>query len=114
MKEEEMFDPMIEYLKKNGYEVIEQHRGRERGPDLVAKKNEREIVIEMKGDSAALDVDFGTCIGQLFRYMKGEDKDYALAFSAKYRRLLESSEYPLKKLGIRAFIVSEQGIEALW
>ena len=114
MKEEEMFNPMIEYLKKNGYEVIEQHRGRERGPDLVAKKNGREIVIEMKGDSAALDVDFGTCIGQLFRYIKGEDKDYALAFSAKYRRLLENSEYPLKKLGIRAFIVSEQGTEALW
>lgn len=109
-----MFDPMVEYLKKNGYEVIEQHRGREKGPDLVVRKNQREMVIEMKGDSAALDIDFGTCIGQLFRYIKGEDKDFAIALSTKYRRLLESSEYPLKKLGIKAFIVSEQGIEALW
>ena len=106
-----MFDPMVEYLKKNGYEVMEQHRGREKGPDLVARKNGREMVIEMKGDSAALDVDFGTCIGQLFRYIKGEDKDYAIALFAKYRRLLQRSKYPLKKLRIKAFIVSEQGIE---
>lgn len=115
MREEEMFDPMIEYLEKNGYEVVEQHRRKERGPDLVAKKNGREMIIEIKGDSAAPDVDFGTCVYQLLRYMKGEDRDYALALSAKYRRFLENTEYALReKLGIRAFIVSEDGVEALW
>jgi Holliday junction resolvase len=113
MKEGEMFDPMIEFLKKNGYEIIEQHRGKEKGPDIVARKNGREMIIELKGDSAALDVDFGTCIGQLFRYIKGEDKDYAISLCAKYRKLLKNVEYPLKKLSIKAFVVSEQGIEAL-
>jgi Holliday junction resolvase len=114
MKEEEMFDPMIEYLKKNGYEIIEQHRGREKGPDIVAKKNGLEIVLEMKGDSAALDVDLGTCIGQLFRSIRGEKKDYAIALSTKYRRLLRGIEYPMKKLGVKAFVVSEKEIEAIW
>lgn len=111
MKEEEMFDPMINHLKKNGYEIIEENRGRERGPDLVASKDNRKLIIEMKGDSAALGVDYGTCIGQLFRRMEEGEKEYGLAFSESYRRFIEDSKYPLEKLGIKVFIVSEEGIE---
>ncbi|KXA89626.1 hypothetical protein AKJ61_02505 [candidate division MSBL1 archaeon SCGC-AAA259B11] len=111
MKEEEMFDPIINHLEKNGYEIIEQNRGRERGPDLVASKDNQELIIEMKGDSEALGVDYGTCIGQLFRRMEDDDRDYGLALSASYRRFIKDSEYPLEKLGIKVFIVSKEGVE---
>lgn len=39
---------------------------------ILLKKNGGEMIIEMKGDSKAPDVDFGTCIYQLLRYIKGE------------------------------------------
>lgn len=111
MKEEEMFDPIIDHLKENGYKIIDQHRGRERGPDLIVSKGGRELTVEMKGDSANLDVDYGTCIGQLFRRMKSDDRDYGLAFTEGYRRFVRDSRHPLMKLGIKVFIVSEGGVE---
>jgi len=82
---------------------IEQHRGEEKDPDLVAKKNGGEIIIEMKRDSKAPDVDFGTCIYQLLRYIKGEGQGSRSGVSAKYRGFLENTEYTQEKLGIKAF-----------
>ena len=114
MKEEEMFEPMIKYLEDNGYKIKEQHRGREGGPDIVAEKNGRELVIQMKGYTANLSVDFGTCIGQLLRYIKSEDSDYGMAFPLSYLRFVKDSEYPIKKLGIRVFIVSRKDVVRLW
>lgn len=108
-----MFEPMIKYLKDNGYKIIEQHRGRERGPDILADKNGRKLLIQMKGDTLALDVDFGTCIGQLFRYMKNEDSDYGTAFTSSYLRLIKEAQYPLRKLGIKIFIVSKESTTLL-
>ena len=110
MKEDEMFSKMIDFLLNKGYEIVETHPRRQRGPDIVAEKSGREMIIEMKGDTAALDVDLGTGIWQLLRYMKNESKDFALALTPSYVRYVKAVEYPLKKLDVKVFIVSRKGI----
>jgi HJR/Mrr/RecB family endonuclease len=113
LKEEEMFPILIDFLSRSGYKVVETHPGRQRGPDIVARKSGREMVVEAKGDTAALAVDLGTAIWQLLRYMKNDSKDFALAVTPSYTRYVEAVEYPLKKLNVRVFIVSREGIEIL-
>lgn len=113
MKEDEMFPKMINFLMNKGYEIVETHPGRQRGPDIVAEKSGRELIIEMKGDTAALDVDLGTGIWQLLRYMKNESKDFALALTPSYMRYVKAVEYPLKKLNVRVFIVSRKEVRLL-
>ncbi len=53
-----LFDPMIEYLQNQGYKILEQHRGHDKGTDIIASKNDTRLLLELKGDSAAYDVDF--------------------------------------------------------
>ncbi len=67
MREPAMFEPMIKLLKEKGYRIISENRGRQRGPDIIAEKHGHKLLMEMKGDSAALGVDLGTGIFQLFR-----------------------------------------------
>ena len=110
MREDEMFPNMIDFLKSEGYRILEVHRGRERGADIVAKKSGRKLIIEMKGDTMALSVDLGTAIWQLMRYMKGSVEDYALAVTPSYKRYVKAVEYPLKQLDVKVFIVSEKGV----
>ena len=110
MKEEAMFPFLIDFFVKKGYRVIEQHPGRQRGPDLVLEKSNRKMTVEVKGDSTCPDVDLGTAIWQLFRYMKNDLEDFALAVSPKYLSYVKSVELPLKKLCIKVFVVSEEGV----
>ena len=110
MKEDEMFPKMIDFLKSESYTMLEVHRGRQRGADIVAEKTGRKLIIEMKGDTMALSVDLGTAIWQLMRYMKGSFEDYALAVTPSYKRYVKAVEYPLKQLDIKVFIVSEKGV----
>jgi len=113
LKEDEMFPILIDFLSRNGYEIIETHPGRQRGPDIVARKSGREVVVEVKRDTAALAVDLGTGIWQLLRYMKDGSRDFALAITPSYMRYVEAVEYPLKKLNVSVFIVSREGIKIL-
>jgi hypothetical protein len=114
MREPEMFEPIKKLLESKGYKILQMKRGREPGPDIVAEGQGRRLVMEMKGDSAALDVDFGTGIFQLFRSMRtDQDEDYALGISEAYVRLARQAEYPLKKLGIKVFVVNGESYQ-LW
>jgi len=109
-----MFDPMRKLLESKGYKIISQKRGREPGPDIMAEHQGRRLIMEMKGDSAALDVDLGTGIFQLFRHIReNRDEDYALGISEAYVRLARQIEYPLKKLGIKVFVVNGKSYQ-LW
>lgn len=109
-----MFEPMKKLLESQGYKILRVKRGREPGPDIVAEYQGRRLVMEMKGDSAALDVDFGTGIFQLFRSIRAsQDEDYALGISDAYVRLARQAEYPLKKLGIKIFVVDGRSYQ-LW
>ena len=113
MKEEKMFPKMIDFLMNEGYKIVETNPGRQRGPDIVAEKSRREIIIELKGDTAAPDVDLGTGIWQLLRYMNNESKDYALALTPSYMRYVKAVEYPLRKLNVKVFLVSRKGVRLL-
>lgn len=113
MKEEEMFPKIIDFLQSRGYKIVETHPGRQRGPDIVAEKSGKTITIEVKGDTAALDVDLGTALWQLMRYMTGAPKDFGLGLTEGYSKYVKAVEYPLKRLGIRVFIVSNEGVRLL-
>ena len=85
MKEEQLFDPMVAYLKKEGYSILEQHRGHEHGTDIIAAKDDYKFWLELKGDSKAYDVDFGTLIYQIMKKMEGLTADkYGLVVSENY------------------------------
>ena len=114
MREPEMFEPMKKLLVSKGYEILSTRKGREPGADIIAEREGRKLVIEMKGDSAALDVDLGTGIFQLLRHMHGgSDEEYALGVSEAYTRLVHQIENPLRKLGIRVFVVNGNSYQ-LW
>ena len=71
-------------------------------------------MIEMKGDSAALSVDFGTGIFQLIRYMRhNANEDYGLGISEACAKYALQAEYALKKLGIKVFVVNGKPYQ-LW
>ncbi len=110
MKEEEMFPIIFNFLTNNGYQVVESHPGKQRGPDIVAIKSNRKMTIEVKGDSACPDVDLGTGIWQLLRYIKDDKEDFALAVSPKYLSYVKMVQVPLKKLGVKVFVASEKGV----
>jgi len=113
LKEEEVFHKIVEFLRKNGYKIVETNPGRQRGADIVAEKSGRKMVIEVKGDTKALDVDLGTAIWQLLRYMKDDSKDLALALTPSYEQYVKAVEYPLKKLNVKVFLVSRE-VSQLW
>jgi len=108
LKEEQLFDPMIEYLRNQGYEILEQHRGHDKGTDIIASKNGTRLLLELKGDSAAYDVDFGTMIYQIMKKMNALSTDeYALGVSENYRKHATRCKFPLQKLKIKVFIINE-------
>ena len=115
MKEELLFDPMIDYLKKTGYTILEQHRGHEKGTDVVAQKGENKLFLELKGDSAVYDVDFGTMIYQIMKKMKPVSNDeYSFGVSENYRKHAARCKFPLQKLKIKLFVINENGVELLF
>lgn len=109
-----MFSKMIDFLVGNGYKIIKTNPGRQRGADIIAEKCGRELIIEMKGDTAALSVDLGTAIWQLLRFMENETKDFALALTPGYIKYVSAVLYPLKKLSVKVFIVSTNDVKLLW
>lgn len=115
MKEEFLFEPMVNYLEKNGYHIIEQHRGHEKGTDIIAEKNKSKLFLELKGDSAAYDVDFGTMIYQIMKKMNpASNTEYALGVSENYRKHASRCKFPLKKLKIKVFVINENNVELLF
>ena len=108
-----MFPIMRKFLEGEGYEILETHPGKQRGPDIVARKSGKELIIELKGDTKALDVDLGTAIWQLLRYLKDDSKDYALALTPSYERFVRAVKYPLDKLRIQVFMVSDKRVWVL-
>ena len=55
--------------------------------DLVAEKNDEKWIVEAKGMTSQITVDFNTCIGQLVKSMTSSLWKYAIAipYESKYR-----------------------------
>ena len=114
MREPKMFEPMKKLLESKGYKILSTRTGREPGADIIAERQGHKLIMEMKGDGAALEIDLGTGIFQLLRHMHvGSDEEYALGISEAYTRLMRQIEYPLRKLGIRVFVVDDNPYQ-LW
>jgi len=110
MREPEMFEPMINYLKKEGYAILQVNRGNRPGPDILAKKAGRQLVIQMKGDSAAIKTDWDTGLGQLLDTMDDPGADYGMAVSESYKRLARRlSPYVRNRLRLIFFVVKDGG-----
>jgi len=110
MRELEMFEHMISYLRKEGYTIIQINRGRKLGPDIVAERACRKLVIQMKGDSSAIKTDWDTGLGQLLDMMNNDKADYAMAVSENYERLVRKfPKYAKEKLQLTFFIVRNDG-----
>lgn len=114
MKESALFAPMIEYLRNHGYDILEQHIGNQRGVDIIAAKNSKKFNLELKGDASAPDVDFGTAIYQIMKRMKDSPDEYAIGISEKYVKYAMSCEQPLKKLGIKVFVITDSSVKLLF
>jgi hypothetical protein len=113
VREDDLFDPLLAFLEGHGYQVIEQHRGHERGVDIVAMKDGRRLFVQLKGDSKALDVDFGTNLYQVMKLM-GSDADFAIGVSDAYLPHVRRCEHALRRLGIGVFVVAGSGVEEMW
>jgi len=113
MKEIQMFEPMISHLESQGYEILEQHRGHEHGTDVVAIRDGKKLLVELKGDTAAKDVDFGTVLYQIMKQMRISSEEYAIGVTSNYKTLISRCMMPLRKLKIKLFIVSEIGVNQL-
>jgi len=115
MKEEKLFDPMINYLKMHGYRILEEHRAHEHGTDIIAEKNNKKLYLELKGNSASPDVDFGTLIYQIMKNLNPKlDAEYWLGISEKFEKYAIRCIHPLEKLGIRVHIISESEVKLLF
>jgi len=110
MREPEMFEPLINHLKKEGFTILQVNRGNRPGPDILAEKTGKRLIIQMKGDSAAIKTDWDTCLGQLLEMMDDPQMDYAVAVSESYERLARSfPSYARGKLQLTFFVVKDNG-----
>lgn len=108
MREPEMFEPMVRYLREHGYAVLQVNKGNQPGPDIIAERAGRKLVIQMKGDSAAIKTDWDTGLGQLLNVMNDGEADYAMAVSESYKRLVKVfPSYVKNTLKLTFFIVND-------
>lgn len=107
MREPELFPHVIRFLEDNGYQILEENRGHKPGADIIALKDGRKLFVELKGDSQAPDVDLGTALYQIMRFMGDGPDEYALALSEKYRRHVESCRHAMKKLNLKVYLVKD-------
>jgi len=111
MREHEMFESMITYLKERGYNILQVHKERtHHGPDILVERGGRKLMIQIKGDSVAIKTDWDTGLGQLLDIMDDEKADYAMAVSKSYERLVKGfPSYAKDKLKLIFFIVNDNG-----
>jgi len=69
MRESEMFDPMKNLLGSKGYKILSANEGRKPGADIIAERHNRKLIMEMKGDSAALEVDLVACPHKVYHLL---------------------------------------------
>jgi len=111
MREPEMFEPMVGYLKGQGYVILQVNRGKQPGPDVLAEKSGKKLVVQMKGDSAAIKTDWDTGLGQLLDLMNDGQADYAMAVSERYERLVKGFPFYAKnKLQLIFFMIKDNGV----
>lgn len=119
MREPEVETRVRQYLTENGYQVTP--RQQRTGPDIIAKKDGRKLVVEIKADRpghqsspGTINVDVMTLLGQIV-FRKGQEMadDYGIAIRPVHRRLIEEALPALKQLCVRVLLVGDTNISEL-
>ena len=106
-------------LEGQGYSIVA--RSRPTGPDILATRDGRVLLVEVKGDRpghqsspATVHVDTLTLIGQIvLRRSRREADEFAVAIRPVHRRLVEQAMATLRELSIRVLLVEDTGIHEL-
>lgn len=119
MREPEVEARVREYLSECGYQVFS--RQQRTGPDIIAMKDGRKLVVEVKADRpghqsspGTINVDVMTLLGQIVS-RKGERSanEYAIAIRPIHLRLIETALPVLTELHIKVLLVTDAGITEL-
>ncbi len=119
MREPEVEERVRQYLEENGYGLLA--RQERTGPDVVAIKEGRKLLVEVKGDRpghksspATINVDVMTLLGQIMTRMgQGLADDYAIAIRPVHRRLVTQALPALRRLSVKVFLVDDSQITEL-
>lgn len=119
MREPEVETRVRQYLTKSGYQVIP--RQQRTGPDIIAKKDGRKLVVEVKADRpghrsspGTINVDVMTLLGQIVLRIGLEmGDDYGIAIRPVHQRLTEQAVPALKQLCVRVLLVGDTNVSEL-
>jgi Holliday junction resolvase len=118
MREPEVEKRVRQYLTESGYQVIS--RQQRTGPDIIAKKDGRKLVVEVKADRpghqsspGTINVDVMTLLGQIILRIGQEmGDDYAIAIRPVHQRLIEAVP-ALKQLCVRVLLFGDTNTSEL-
>ena len=127
LTEDETVELLIKHLENDGYNVISYCTGQKRGTDIVGEKNNRKILVEVKGaranhnskikkrtyfNSSQIKTHFGKAIVKVLE-LKSDNKNCDVAIAHPddelIKKHLDKSIKHLKKLDIIHFWVSKNG-----
>ena len=127
LTEDETVELLIKYLERDSYNIISFCTGHQRGTDIVAEKNNKKLLVEVKGaranhnskikkrpyfDSGQIKDHFGKAIVKVLELKSdNENCDVAIAHpdDESIKKHLDKSIKHLKKLDIIHFWVSRNG-----
>jgi hypothetical protein len=109
MKEKEIVEVLVGYLKKSGYEVTTEVAGL----DVIAIRDNVTFIIEAKGDQVntgeAIQIVIGQIISRMF-VKAGEDRKYGIAISPDHLDAFRCwGVEGLKLLPIHLFLIDAKG-----
>ena len=127
LTEDETVELLMIYLKSEGYKILDYCKGHRRGIDITAEKNNRKLLIEVKGaranhnskikkrsyfDSGQIKDHFGKAIVKSLE-VKSDNPDCDIAIAHPddelIKKHLDKSIQHLKQLDIIHFWVSKNG-----
>ncbi len=114
-KESKVQDILVNYLKKQRYNVKENHRVKSGLIDIVADRENELIVIEVKGEDrggyTSAEMNFMIGVGQIVSRMTSKNAKYALAFplTDDFKKVLRKykNSHGFSRLGLNFYAVSE-------
>ena len=119
MREPEVEARVRHYLSERDY-LVTSRRDRT-GPDIIANKDGKKLLVEVKGDRpghesspATINVDTLTLLGQIV-LRKGENlaDDYAIAIRPVHKRLIEKARPALRELSVGILLVTDNDVREI-
>lgn len=119
LREPQVEERVRNYLTKSGYELLPRYKTT--GPDILAKKGGRTLLVEVKGDRpghksspGTINVDVMTLLGQiLLRKGQGLADEYAIAIRPVHKKLIHQAFPALIELSVKIFLIEDLDIKEL-